>query len=303
VLKSWSLLPTRPDWAAGFGERWANEVGEAAAHRSLELFVGQKVAAYGKGRDLPGERGTSRMSAHLRFGEVSPRQVFHAVQTAAESGKVGHGRVFPYLRQIVWRDFAYANLFHFPQLTTEPLRPAFGRLVHRADPDGRLLRAWQRGRTGYPIVDAAMRELWHTGWMPNRARLIAGSFLVKDLLLPWQEGFAWFHDTLVDADPANNGMGWQWLAGCGIDATPFFRVFSPVLQGRKFDPQGLYVRRWVPELARLPDRHLHAPFHAPAQVLQDTGIELGRTYPRPIVDHGQARDAALQAFRAMRQAA
>ncbi|HEX2527312.1 MAG TPA: deoxyribodipyrimidine photo-lyase [Geminicoccus sp.] len=302
-LASWALLPTRPDWVKGFRKRWGNEVGEAAAHTALDLFVEQSAAGYGRGRDLPGTRGTSRMSAHLRFGEISPRQVVHAARAAAESGQVGHDQLFPYLRQIVWRDFAYANLFHFPQLPTEPLRPAFRRLVHAEDPGGRLLRAWQTGRTGYPIVDAGMRELWHTGWMHNRARLIAGSFLVKDLLLPWQAGLAWFDDTLVDADPANNAMGWQWLAGCGIDATPFFRVFSPVLQGRKFDPDGAYVRRWVPELAELPDRHLHAPFEAPEQVLHEAGVTLGKTYPRPVVDHGLARDRALRAFRAMRAAA
>ena len=163
------------------------------------------------------------------------------------------------------------------------------------------LRAWQRGRTGYPIVDAGMRELWHTGWMHNRVRMIVASFLVKDLLIPWQEGAAWFWDTLVDADLANNTLGWQWTAGCGADAAPYFRIFNPVTQGEKFDPQGDYVRHWVPELNKLPSEWVHKPWEAPARLLADAGIELGSTYPLPIVDHREARSRALEALQRIKK--
>ena len=205
-----------------------------------------------------------------------------------------------FLSEVGWREFAHHLLYHFPHTPAEPLREDFATFPWAKDPGGRRLRAWQRGRTGYPIVDAGMRQLWATGWMHNRVRMIAASFLVKHLRLPWQQGAAWFWDTLVDADLANNTLGWQWTAGCGADAAPYFRIFAPVTQGERFDGEGAYVRRWVPELARLPAKWIHRPWEAPAEVCADAGVDLGETYPRPMVDHAEARAAALAAFQSMR---
>ncbi|HYP17054.1 MAG TPA: FAD-binding domain-containing protein, partial [Opitutus sp.] len=251
-----------------------------------------------------GEEGTSRLSAALRFGEISPRQIWAAVRTASKASGVfppsNGARVF--LSEIGWREFAYHLLFHFPHTTEQPLREEFSRFAWARDPGGARLRAWQRGETGYPIVDAGMRQLWQTGWMHNRVRMIVASFLVKHLRLPWTSGAAWFWDTLVDADLASNTLGWQWSAGCGADAAPYFRVFAPVLQGRKFDPDGTYVRRWVPELARLPNARLHAPWESSAEELAGAGVRLGENYPRPIVEHARAREEALAAFKALRAA-
>ena len=202
------------------------------------------------------------------------------------------------MRQLLWREFAHHLLFHFPHSATAPLNQKFGDFPWRDD--AKALRAWQQGKTGYPIIDAGMRQLWTTGWMHNRVRMLVGSFLVKDLLIPWQSGARWFWDTLVDADLANNTLGWQWVAGCGADAAPFFRIFNPVSQGERFDPKGEYVRQWVSELAKLPDRWIHKPWQAPEAVLREAGVELGRTYPRPLVDHDQARKRALELFRKWR---
>jgi deoxyribodipyrimidine photo-lyase len=298
-LDELELRPRIP-WDAGFGEVWTP--GETGAAKRLRAFVARAMNAYSDQRNLPGIDGTSMLSPHLHFGEIGPRQIWAAVRGAArESG------VFPpskgaavFLSEVGWREFAYHLLFHFNHTPEQPLREDFVRFPWRDDPGGTLLRAWQRGRTGYPIVDAGMRQLWHTGWMHNRVRMITGSFLVKHLRLPWNAGAAWFWDTLVDADLAANTLGWQWTAGCGADAAPYFRVFAPVLQGQKFDTDGRYVRRWVPELAGLPDEHLHAPWEAPADVLRGAGIRLGDTYPRPIVDHAAARGEALAAFKSLR---
>jgi deoxyribodipyrimidine photo-lyase len=199
-----------------------------------------------------------------------------------------------FLSEVGWREFSYYLLYHFPDLSEKPLRPAFAQFPWNEDQG--VLTFWQKGLTGYPIVDAGMRQLWQTGWMHNRVRMIAASFLVKDLLIPWQEGANWFLDTLVDADLANNSTNWQWVTGCGVDAAPYFRIFNPVLQGQKFDPQGKYVRRWVPELAMLPDQYIHNPWEAPSPLLESAGITLGRTYPVPLVDHGKARLHALAAY-------
>jgi len=293
MLESYQLKPAIP-WDHGFFEHW--QPGEVGAVAALTRFVREAVEGYARERDRPDLRGTSRLSPHLHFGEIGPVQIFHAVQRASQ----GHGAEV-FLKEVGWREFAHHLLFHFPHTTTEPLRPEFGRFPW-AD-DAARLRAWQRGRTGYPIVDAGMRELWTTGWMHNRVRMIVASFLVKHLRLPWLEGARWFWDTLVDADLASNTLGWQWSAGCGADAAPYFRVFNPILQGVKFDPHGDYVRLHVPELARVPAAHIHAPWEAPAVVLAAAGVRLGETYPKPCVDHKAARDAALAAFAELKKGA
>jgi deoxyribodipyrimidine photo-lyase len=248
-------LESKIDWASGFGKVWTP--GEADAARHMRIFDADH---YAQRRDIPSIEGTSRLSPHLHFGEVSPRQVWHAT-VDAES----------YRRQLVWREFAHYLLFHFQQTPSQPLRPEYRAFPWRVD--GPLLEAWTQGRTGYPLVDAGMRELWQTGWMHNRVRMVVASFLVKHLLISWQEGAAWFWDTLVDADLANNTFGWQWAAGCGADAAPYFRVFNPTLQARKFDPDNAYIRRWAPDVAAA-----------------------------PIVQHEVARARALQAWSEMKAA-
>ncbi len=251
------------------------------------------MAAYPDDRDRPDREGTSRLSPYLHLGCVSARQAWHAVQSRAGADSApGTARgAEAFLRQLAWREFAHHLLFHFPATVHASLREEFTAFPWRDD--SVALAAWQEGRTGYPLLDAGMRQLWKTGWMHNRVRMVVASFLVKDLLLPWRMGAAWFFDTLVDADLANNTFGWQWVAGCGADASPFFRVFNPVLQGRKFDPRGVYVRTWVPELARLPDRWIHCPWEAPASLLSGAGVTPGKSYPLPIVDHAAARLRAL----------
>lgn len=289
-------LELRPkiNWAAGIRTAW--QPGETAAQARLKEFLATAFDQYSTGRDRPGRAGTSRLSPHLHFGEIGPRQVWHGVrQMAAKRGLTTTAwRNSQYLTEIGWREFAHHLLFHFPRTPEEPLRDNFKNFPWRNEPARR--KAWQRGLTGYPIVDAGLRELWATGWMHNRVRMITASFLVKDLLISWTEGARWFWDTLVDADLAQNTLGWQWTAGCGADAAPYFRVFNPVLQGEKFDPRGDYVRRWCPELARLPGKWIHQPFAAPAAILAPAGVVLGRDYPKRIVPHGVAREAALAAF-------
>jgi len=277
------------DWAAGLRAAW--QPGETGATEQLGRFLDHAAAHYADDRNRPDRRGTSRLSPHLHFGELGPRQIWHAVQTAAtlDPQRGALGAADAYLRQLGWREFAHHLLFHFPRTVEAPLRPEFARFPWRDDPD--VLRAWQRGRTGYPIIDAGMRELWHTGWMHNRVRMLVGSFLVKDLLLPWQAGARWFWDTLVDADLANNTLGWQWVAGCGADAAPYFRVFNPVTQGERFDPEGHYVRRWVPALQHVSTPWVHQPWRAP-----------GDEQPQPIVDHAVARQRALAAFARVKRA-
>jgi deoxyribodipyrimidine photo-lyase len=295
-LADLDLLPRSPDWAGGLRAAW--EPGEAAARDRLTAFLDGAAARYRGERDRPGVAGTSRLSPHLHFGEIGPRTVWHATRTAMAAG-LPEAEGLGFLRELGWREFSAHLLWQFPTLPEEPLRAEFAAFPWSGDAG--LLRAWQRGRTGYPIVDAGLRELWTTGWMHNRVRMIVASFLVKDLLVPWQDGERWFWDTLVDADLANNAASWQWVAGCGADAAPYFRVFNPVLQGLKFDPDGAYVRRWVPELAALPDARLHAPWEASPAELAAAGIVLGRDYPAPIVDHKAARQRALDAYAALRR--
>lgn len=290
ALAALELLPTKPDWSGGLREAW--QPGEAAAADALHGFVDERIADYPTQRDFPDRPGVSRLSPRLRHGELSPRQIWHAAMRHGGAGAEG------FVRQLVWREFAYHLLYHFPELPDAPLRTEFKDFPWTDEP--RLLAAWQRGRTGYPIVDAGMRELWHTGYMHNRVRMLVASFLTKDLLVPWQRGAAWFWDTLCDADLANNTLGWQWVAGCGPDAAPYFRIFNPVTQGHKFDPDGTYVRRWVPELGKLPGAHIHAPSALPADTLQAAGVRLGVTYPEPIIDHGTARERALAAYASVR---
>jgi deoxyribodipyrimidine photo-lyase len=290
-LEDWGLEPAKPDWAGGFRAVWTP--GEIAAYARLRLFIDRAVSKYRDQRNNPGSDSTSRLSPYLAFGEISPRQVWHAVLTAAEAA-VQSDMGEAYLREIAWREFSYHLLFHFPDLPEKAFRPEFENFPFREDE--RVLRAWQKGETGYPIVDAGMRQLWQTGWMHNRLRMIVASFLIKHLLQPWQAGEAWFWDTLVDADLANNSASWQWVAGSGADAAPYFRIFNPVLQGEKFDPEGDYVRAFCPELAKLPDSLIHKPWEGELDLLARCEVKLGVNYPRPMVAHAQARERALAAF-------
>jgi len=290
-LADWQLHPTDPDWSTGF-DGWTP--GEAGALENLNAFLIGPANAYAEGRDQPGKTGTSRLSPHLHFGEISPRQVWIAAHGASATGDLNEGARDKFLAEIGWREFNHHLLFHFPTLPTANFKPGFDSFAWRDDAEG--LKAWQRGLTGYPMVDAGMRELWATGWMHNRVRMITASFLIKHLLIHWREGEAWFWDTLLDADLANNTAGWQWTAGTGADASPYFRIFNPFSQGEKFDPKGDYIRRWVPELARLPNKVIHRPWEASAFELSTAGVTLGKTYPRPIVDHANARARALSAY-------
>ncbi|WP_426663811.1 cryptochrome/photolyase family protein [Rhodanobacter aciditrophus] len=288
-LEALELLPRIP-WADGLAGQW--QPGEAGAQELLEVFADDALADYADGRDLPARHGTSRLSPHLHFGEITPRQIRHALQ--ARAGRNDARRrpdPEPYLRELGWREFAHHLLYHFPGTPTENFNPRFD-AFRWVDDDAAALRRWQRGRTGIPLVDAGMRELWHTGWMHNRVRMIAASFLTKNLRQHWHHGARWFWDTLVDADLANNTLGWQWVAGCGADAAPYFRVFNPYTQAAKFDPEAAYLKHWLPELAALPAKLLHEPWRDPA-ALAACG------YPAPMVDVGATREAALDAWQAL----
>lgn len=284
-LADWNLLPTKPNWASDFSAHW--QPGEDGAHARLKDFIDDGLARYADGRDRADQPNTSRLSAHLHWGEISPIQCWHTVRQAqAVAGGTLDNSGEKFLKEVLWREFSYHLLHHWPKLGSEPFKPEYADFPWADDPTG--LAKWQKGQTGYPIVDAGLRELWTTGTMHNRVRMIAASFLIKDLLVPWQQGEAWFWDTLCDADVASNAASWQWVAGCGADAAPYFRIFNPVLQGEKFDPDGVYVRRWVPELRDLPNDVIHHPWDANFPV---------KNYPARIVDHSFARDRALAALK------
>lgn len=297
ALEDWALTPRKPNWALRFQDIWCP--GETGAHASLARFLDGTAADYSKGRNFPGlpsveNPAVSRLSPHLHFGEISPRRIWSVTKAAEESGAVPQEHTNAFLREVGWRDFNRGLLFHNPHTVTEAFRPTYDSFPWQQD--DAALKAWQSGNTGYPFVDAGMRELWATGYMHNRVRMVVASFLVKHLLIDWRDGEAWFRDTLVDADLANNVGGWQWTAGCGADAAPYFRIFNPIGQGEKFDTEGTYTRKWVPELALLPDEFLHHPWEAPALVLKAADVTLGETYPNPIVNHKQARERALNAY-------
>ena len=276
-LSELNLKPEQ-DWGHSMNEVWTP--GEPGAASALELFINDSFNEYDQNRNFPNTKGTSRLSPHLRFGEVSPRQIKHSLKQSGHT----HWKESHYLSEIGWREFGYHLLYHFPHTVREPLRPQFNRFPWKENSS--QLRSWQKGQTGYPLVDAGMRELWATGWMHNRVRMVVASFLVKHLLIHWRHGADWFWDTLVDADLASNTQGWQWTAGSGADAAPYFRIFNPTTQAIKFDPEGDYIRKWVPEL-----RHVSAP-----DIFEPSKVDRGQNYPSPIVNHSDARDRALKAY-------
>lgn len=285
-LKTETWLPTQPNWASDFSTHW--EPGEKGAHKRLKHFVKNHLATYAERRDFLDTSTTSLLSPHLHWGEISPRAIWKAILEYQQAHRLSFQCVEKFLAQLGWREFSYHLLFHFPDLPEKNWRAEFDHFPWKRN--AKHLMAWKKGKTGYPIVDAGMRELWKTGYMHNRARLIVASFLVKDLFTDWREGARWFWDTLLDADLANNSASWQWVAGSGADAAPYFRIFNPVLQGKKFDPEGKYIRRWVPELEKLPTPALHDPWECSRQV---------SNYPDPIVDHDQSRLLALKKYQSL----
>jgi deoxyribodipyrimidine photo-lyase len=298
ALQDWTLRPAAPDWATGFAARW--QPGETGATQRLETFLDAALDDYAEGRDRPDRPGTSMLSPHFGFGEISPRQVWHSVQARLAAG-ANFQATERFLAEIGWREFAYYLLHHFDDLRTANFNRSFDRFPWRSDATG--FTAWTRGQTGIPLVDAGMRQLRTTGWMHNRVRMVCASFLVKHLRVDWRDGMAWFEHTLVDADRAVNAASWQWVAGSGADAAPYFRIFNPVRQGERFDPVGEYVRQWVPELADLPTRWIQAPWLAPAAIARQAGFVPGETYPLPIRDLALGRDEALGAYRSIKGAA
>lgn len=290
VLLDWALCPRNPNWAKKILPHWS--IGSDGAAKALEAFVEGSIEDYPDDRNRPDkETGTSRLSPHLAFGEISPKQIWHGCKNDMTKAQ-------KFLAEIGWREFSYVLLFHNPKLATENFKPDFDKFEWNTDETA--LQAWQMGQTGYPFVDAGMRELWQTGWQHNRVRMVTASFLIKHLLIDWRNGEEWFWDTLVDADPASNAASWQWVAGSGADASPYFRIFNPFTQGEKFDPNGDYVRKYVPELKAMPNKFIHRPWEAPKQVMRQAGVELGKTYPNPIVDHKFARERALGNYKNIR---
>jgi deoxyribodipyrimidine photo-lyase len=291
-INALNLLSLKFDWADTMISHW--QVGEEAALERLENFIDNQINDYKTGRDFPASEKVSKLSPHLHFGEISPHQVWH---TALEKCEPSDDRDH-FLSEIAWREFSYQLLFHYPTLPTQNLQRKFDRFPWALNE--KHLMAWQQGQTGDPIIDAGMRELWQTGTMHNRVRMIVASFLVKNLLIHWHHGAAWFWDCLIDADLASNSASWQWVAGCGADAAPYFRIFNPVIQGQKFDPDGAYTKKYVPELKNLKPKYLFKPWEAPQNELKDTNIILGKTYPKPIINLKTSRELALNAFETIR---
>ena len=292
ALEKLGLLPKK-GWHQKFYDYW--EVSEAAAQKRLDDFLKDTVQDYNEARDIPGTSGTSGLSPYLHWGLIGPRQIMHTLLNHHDLRAQGPQ---VYAKEVYWREFAYNVLYHFPHTPDYPLQEKYADFPW--EPDAGALKRWQDGQTGYPIVDAGMRELYATGWMHNRLRMVVSSFLVKHLLQDWREGARWFWDTLVDADLASNTLGWQWSGGCGADAAPYFRVFNPMTQGHKFDADGDYVRKWVPELAKLPNKYIHEPWEAPDGILQHAGVELDATYPKPIIEHKKGRERALAALSSLK---
>ena len=296
-LSDWGLLPTSPNWAFGWNDLW--RPGEAGAQAALHQFLDHHVQDYGDGRDIPAEPNTSKLSPYLRFGNISPRQVWHAAQASKLERPEAAGAIDKFLSEIGWREFCYHLLFHFPTMPDEAFNPKFSFFPWKEDPE--RLAAWQRGQTGYPIVDAGMRELWQTGFMHNRVRMVVASFLTKHLLLNWRLGEEWFWDCLLDADIASNACSWQWVGGSGADASPYFRIFNPIAQGEKFDKDGVYVKKWIPELEKVPKKFIHKPWEMETKYQEEINTIIGKDYPKPIVVHEEARAAALKAFQSLKK--
>lgn len=294
-LQSLPVYPSSPapafvPWMEGLARNW--KPGEEAARETLETFLEGGLRGYASNRDFPADDTTSRLSPYLHYGEISPLQIWHAVEMACHSDGAAQHDADKFINELIWREYACHVLHYFPSLSSESKDRGFDEIPWRNEPE--QIQAWQQGRTGFPLVDAGMRQLWQTGWMHNRVRMVVGSFLVKHLLCDWRIGESWFWDTLVDADQASNVFGWQWVAGCGFDASPFHRIFNPVLQSERFDPKGRYIRTFVPELAHLPDQLIHTPWKAPADSSGNNGKAF---YPRPIVNLAAGRERALNAFK------
>tara|TARA_B100002051_G_scaffold45109_2_gene39662 strand:- start:817 stop:2256 length:1440 start_codon:yes stop_codon:yes gene_type:complete len=285
-----NLLPTIK-WYKSFEEEW--NPGEIGAEQNLNSFLDSGLLNYKEGRNFPSQEFVSRLSPHLHFGEISPNEVWYRAKT--KEGISGIEKSLAHFHsELGWREFSYYLLYHFPDLPDKNFQEKFDIFPWQENEE--FLALWQKGNTGYPIVDAGMRELWQTGYMHNRLRMIVGSFLVKNLLIDWRFGERWFWDCLVDADLASNSASWQWVAGSGADAAPYFRIFNPITQGLKFDPEGEYTKKYVPELRDLPNKYLFSPWEAPENILADAGIELGKNYPKPMVDLKLSRETALEAF-------
>ena len=294
-LDNLQLLPQKPEprWDTKMEKHWT--ISEEGGQKRLKEFLEDGLKNYREGRDHPAQTNTSRLSPYLHFGQISPNTAWYAAQErgTAEGWEIDRDH---FLSELGWREFSYSLLYHFPTITWENLQTRFNDFPWKSQKSNDL-KKWQKGLTGYPIVDAGMRQLWETGYMHNRVRMIVGSFLVKNMLTHWHRGEEWFWDCLVDADLASNAASWQWIAGCGADAAPYFRIFNPLLQSEKFDKDGEYIRQFVPELAKLPAKYIHAPWNASDDVLKQAGITLGKTYPKPMMDHSAARDRALEAFK------
>jgi deoxyribodipyrimidine photo-lyase len=295
-LESWNLLPTNPDWSSGLAERW--QPGESGAADRLETFLECGIDDYQSKRDFPSTDSTSYLSPYLTFGEISVRHIWHQVQQSLALREVSQANADKFLAELGWREFSRYLILNFPHMLSDSFNPKFDNFPWQRNPE--LLHAWQQGQTGYPIIDAGMRELWHTGYMHNRVRMLVASFLCKHCLIHWKEGMNWFWDTLVDADIGSNTASWQWVSGSGADASPYFRIFNPIIQGEKFDKNGAYIKRWVPELSGLPNKFIHTPWQADADCLEAAGLSLGDNYPFPIVDHKESREQALSAYQFVR---